>query len=115
MTPHRLQNAAIEGKTGKMRGWGIGMDGRGGRRLIVAALLAAALAAPAAAQFESRSPATSVSRSLAPHNMTPSPATPVPGFASPGASIVAPGFGAGVLGPPLSIAPVLPGPSSSGI
>jgi hypothetical protein len=114
MTPHRLEIAAIEGKTGNMRGWGQPVHRCALRRLAVAVVLAAGVATPAAAQFESRAPAPGLSRSLAPHAIGSGPATPIPGFGSPGASMVAPGFGSGVFGPPLSIAPGLPG-SGTGI
>ena len=97
-----------------MRGWGKQVHRGGLQRVAVAMVLAAGLAAPAAAQFESRAPSPGASRSLAPHAIGPGPATPIPGFGSPGASMVAPGFGSGVLGPPLSIAPGLPG-SGTGI
>jgi hypothetical protein len=86
--------------------------GRGGmslhrgnlHRLIAAVVLAAGFMVPAQAQFEGRAGGSGAPQSLAPRLMTgPGSATPVPGFGSPGASLVAPG--SGVLGPPLTIAP----------
>src|SRR5688500_7966080 len=96
-----------------MRRWGISADRCGPLRLAVAALLAAGLAAPAGAQFEMRAPAAAVPQSLAAPQTSRSigPVSPALGFGSPGGSIVAPGFGSGVLGPPLSLAPPRDAPS----
>jgi hypothetical protein len=58
-----------------------------------------ALAVPAAAQFTGGAPGGGASRSLAPPTAGARSVSPAQGFGSPGASIVAPGFGAGVFGP----------------
>ena len=90
-----------------MKRWGTSLGLRGPLALLVAAAVMAALAVPAAAQFDGRFRSPGAPQSLAP------PA------AGAGAALPVPGFGAGVPGPPLAIGPLRgdipsPFPSSPG-